>query len=166
MNCMSAWKDIPRGAIVGLVDEVRNRILSFVIEIQKLKPDVGEVALNTEPIPQSNISQVFNTQIYGSVGILSSNNQNSNQTLNIINKGDFSSLERELDRIGLNKKDILSLKRAIDEDKRIHKDEMGKKSAKWLSKMLGKATKGVFKISIATASEILPKLICGYYGIK
>jgi len=50
-----------RGAIVGLVDEVRNRILSFVIEIQKLKPNVGEVALNSEPIPQSNISQVFNT---------------------------------------------------------------------------------------------------------
>jgi len=42
---------------------------------------------------------------------------------------------------------------------------MGKKTTKWLSKMLGKTAKGFIKISIATASEILPKLICGYYGI-
>jgi hypothetical protein len=67
MNCMTAWKIIPYGAIAALVDTIKTRVLSFCLEIEAVDPDAGESPLNTSSISQDRISQVFNTYISGTV---------------------------------------------------------------------------------------------------
>ncbi len=67
MSCMQAWKVIPLTAIVAALDAVRNRILSFVLEIEAEAPDAGEAAMNSNPVPQEKVHQIFNTYISGSV---------------------------------------------------------------------------------------------------
>jgi hypothetical protein len=67
MNCMQAWKVIPTNAIVGALDVVKNRILSFVLEIEAEAPDAGEAAINSNPLPQEMVHQIFNTYISGNV---------------------------------------------------------------------------------------------------
>lgn len=165
MNCMEAWKDIPRGAIVGLIDEVRNRILSFSLEIEKMNPDAGEAPVNSEPIPQQSVNQVFHTHIFGDVGSLVTDNKNSYSMVNLNLKGNLQGLKKELAELGISESDILSLEKAIYEDEKIENGQVGKKTTSWLSKMLSKAAKGVFKITVATATEVLPKLISGYFGL-
>lgn len=67
MNCMQAWKVIPITGVIAALDAVRNRILSFVLEIEAEAPDAGEAAINSNPVPQEKVHQIFNTYISGNV---------------------------------------------------------------------------------------------------
>mgnify|MGYP000739353037 CR=1 FL=1 len=67
MNCMQAWKVIPITAVIATLDEIRNRILNFVLEIEVEAPDAGEAAANSRPVPTEKINQIFNTYISGTV---------------------------------------------------------------------------------------------------
>ena len=64
---MQAWKVIPITALIAALDEIRNRILNFVLEIEAQDPDAGEAALNSSPVPPEKVNQIFNTYISGSV---------------------------------------------------------------------------------------------------
>jgi hypothetical protein len=67
MNCMSAWKVIPNNALAALIDTIKTRVLNFSLEIEAQAPDAGEAQLNTSPLPQEKVTQVFNTYISGNV---------------------------------------------------------------------------------------------------
>jgi len=67
MNCVQAWKVIPITALIGALDEIRNRILNFVIEIEAQNPNAGEAAINSAPVASDRVQQIFNTYISGSV---------------------------------------------------------------------------------------------------
>mgnify|MGYP001555225754 CR=1 FL=1 len=67
MNCMQAWKVIPITGIISALNAVRNRILSFVLEIEAESPDAGEAPANSNPVPQEKVNQIFNTYITGDV---------------------------------------------------------------------------------------------------
>ena len=67
MNCIRAWKLIPRNAIVALVDTVKTRVLNFVIGIEEEAPDAGEAPLHQPPLSQEKTTQIFNTYITGNV---------------------------------------------------------------------------------------------------
>jgi len=67
VNCMQAWKVIPTTGLVSALDAVRNRVLNFVLEIEVESPDAGEAAVNSNPIPQDKVHQIFNTYITGDV---------------------------------------------------------------------------------------------------
>lgn len=67
MNCMQAWKVVPVNGLVATLDEIRNRILNFVLEIEAEDPDAGEAALNSSPVAKEKVQQIFNTYISGDV---------------------------------------------------------------------------------------------------
>lgn len=67
MNCMQAWKVIPITALIGALDEIRNRILNFVIEIESEDPNAGEAPANSANVPPERVHQIFNTYISGTV---------------------------------------------------------------------------------------------------
>ena len=77
-NCIQAWKVIPVSSVIGIVDVVKTKILSFVLEIEEINPEAGEAKLNSNPISQDKVSQIFNINISGNVGNLASGNSNSN----------------------------------------------------------------------------------------
>lgn len=104
---MSTWKLIPNSSIFSLVEAVRNRILSFILEIEKEAPDAGEDSLKTQKISPERVTQVFNTTIYGNVGNISEASQNVNQrtTINIV-QNDLNSLKDYLSSVGIPKSEI------------------------------------------------------------
>lgn len=67
MNCLSAWKALSHAALVGVIDTVRTRVLNFALQIEKEYPDAGEASINSMPVPEEKVSQVFNTYITGTV---------------------------------------------------------------------------------------------------
>jgi hypothetical protein len=82
MWCMQAWKVIPKGAIVAALSEVRNRILSFVLEIEAEDPEAGEAALNTTPVPQEKVQQIFHMTINGNVQNVATGSHDFEQNIN------------------------------------------------------------------------------------
>ncbi len=79
MNCMQAWKVIPIGSIVAALDTVRTRVLNFVLEIEAEDPGAGEAAVNSNPVPQERVHQIFNTYISGTVQNVATGSTNFSQ---------------------------------------------------------------------------------------
>ena len=90
MNCVSAWKAIPRSVLIAILDTVRTRVLNFVLEIEKEYPGAGEAAINSNPVPEEKVSQVFNTYITGTVQNLAIGSNNVKQKAQV----DSSSSDR------------------------------------------------------------------------
>ena len=65
MNCMQAWKVIPIPNLIAILDEIRNRVLSFVLEIEAEDPEAGGAEINSNPVPQEKIQQFLHTHIAG-----------------------------------------------------------------------------------------------------
>lgn len=117
MNCLSAWQVLPRGAVVGLIDSVRNRVLNFALEIEKTAPDAGERSHDSPPVSKEQVSHVFHTYIYGNVSNIASGSESVTQTADVhVEQGDFASLKAQLSKIGLGDEDVLELQQAVEKD--------------------------------------------------
>lgn len=97
-QCISAWQEIPRAAIVALIETVRNRLLDFVLEIEAENPEAGEALPNTQPVAADKVQQLVNNY-FGSVGNIAQQARGFTQTANVqIQPGDLNTLVTELDK--------------------------------------------------------------------
>ncbi|MDH5929082.1 hypothetical protein AB4179_19225 [Vibrio lentus] len=79
MNCLRAWKVIPVNVLVGILDMIRNRVLNFVLEIESEAPEAGDAPINSQPIAEERVNQIFNTYITGNVQNVATGSSNVNQ---------------------------------------------------------------------------------------
>lgn len=166
MNCLSAWQVIPRGAIVGILDTVRTRILNFVLEIEAEAPDAGEAAPGQHPVSQERINHVFHTEIYGNVGNIATGSTGFSQTnVACVVQGDFSSLRAYLSSLGVGDEDLGELERAAANDRQSPQSGMGEQTSKWIGKMIGKASTGALKVGTSVATTLLTKALAQYLGL-
>ena len=63
LTCIDAWIQVSRGDLVSLLDTVTNRVLDFVLELDEIAPDVGEVQSGLQPIPIEALDLMFVTLI-------------------------------------------------------------------------------------------------------
>ncbi|MBN6518402.1 hypothetical protein JZM36_16180 [Acinetobacter pittii] len=115
-NCIQAWKVIPIAAVMGIIDTVKTKILNFVLEIEIINPEAGEAELNSNPIPQDQVSQVFNINISGNVQNLASGNHHSNIQQEVINQlpQEFIKLIDELKQSDIDNKIASEISRRIE----------------------------------------------------
>lgn len=169
MNCMSAWKLIPNSSIFSLVEAVRNRILNFVLEIEKEAPDAGEDSPKTQKISPERITQVFNTTIYGNVGNISEASQNVNQTATInVLQNDLNSLKTYLSSVGIPITEIQKLEEAIQEDsaKEVNKNEkLGNKVFAWVKSISLQIKDKAIPILQGVSANLITWAILKYYGV-
>lgn len=116
LNCIQAWKVIPIAAVIGIVDTVKTKILNFVLEIEIINPEAGEAELNSNPIPQDQVSQIFNINISGNVGNLASGNHHSSihQEINNQLPQDFIKLIDELKQSDIDNEIASQVSRKIE----------------------------------------------------
>jgi len=66
MALMSAHIILPSGALAGILDTVRTRVLDFALAIQAENPNAGDSPPNASPpLPQSVVHNVFHNTIIG-----------------------------------------------------------------------------------------------------
>lgn len=166
MSCYAAWRQIPRNAIVNLIDTIRNRILDFVLEIVALSPQKDKESIKTESLPKDQVRQVFNTYIMGDVSNLATGSSNFSQIQQVeIFKDDMDSLKKYLSSIGISKDDISDLEIATKADgNRKKEDGFGPKVSNWIGEMVSKSLSGAWNIASNVAVNILTKAISAYYG--
>jgi hypothetical protein len=98
-----AWQEIPSSAFVGLTDTVRNRILSFALE---LKGQLGDVSDEPERLSPQKVDKSVVYHIYGSNNVIASTAQTINQAgRDIVAAGDAESLVKALLQFGVEKTD-------------------------------------------------------------
>jgi len=73
MNCMQAWRVLPRVEVMGVLEGVRNRLLDLVLKLEREAPDAGEVPSSKLPISTEQITNIVAATIYaGSASVTDS----------------------------------------------------------------------------------------------
>lgn len=137
---VAAWQDIPLSAIVSLIDTIRNRVLSFALEIKGV---LDSAADNPAAVPTEQVNQHVTNIIYGGNNVIAGAAHHFSQATTVnVQRGDIEGLVSTLQSIGLPDAEIDGLKLAIKEDEESGAAEgVGPKSSSWLARTLAKVGK-------------------------
>ncbi len=156
--CMSAWRIVTRGELEGLLDQIRNRVLSFVLSVEAENPEAGEAMLGGEPpIPSPKVQQIFNTYIYGGTNVVASGSQGQISDFEQ-NVGTWEDLTAALRELGLQDTDIAGLADAIQADV-TSASIPGPAVVGWLDSITTKITSGAINIANSTAGALIASLV-------
>jgi hypothetical protein len=65
MTCVRAWRVVPRGDVIAVIDGVRNRLLDLVLELEREAPEAGEVPAAELGLSNEQVSSIIHMTIYG-----------------------------------------------------------------------------------------------------
>lgn len=163
--CMSAWKSITRSQVEQVLDTVRNKLLSFVLELQKNHPEVSKSEDAISRVPEGQVASAVNTIILGSQNIVASGFGIEQRVDQQIPENDMDALLRYIKEIGLPADEAKELKKAVEEDgPRPERDKLGSKVAGWLGKMTEKIAEGTLNIPMQVVSALIMQALSSYYG--
>lgn len=164
-----AWCISP-AQLINIFSNIKTKILDWALQLEK-NNILGDGLLfsfeekrEAAGMTVNNINN-FNGSVSNSGAIGAGNKGDINQK-NIVNIGDFSSLERQLKDYGIANSDISELKEVIENSpKPASADELGKGVGGWIGNIIGKAYSGSLKIAASAAPALLTNALCHYYGI-
>jgi AbiTii len=170
MQCIAAWKEIPKGAVVRLLDSVKTKVLGFAIDLEREAPAAGDSPIGSHPaVSQEKMTQIFNTNIAGNVANLSNSGSDFSQISKIaVDAGDWDSLRTYFERIGLSDEDLEGLKVELDiasREQHSESDPLEGKTGSWIGKLAAKAAKGAAGVSLEVAAAGIAKAIAAYLGL-
>jgi hypothetical protein len=171
MVLAQGWINVDKGRIVGILSTVRNRILSFALEIDAIYPDAGEAAPGKTPVPTAEVNRFFQQHITqhfnGPVtNVASGHAIEQTGTINI-QQADFRGLATFLQEEGVSEQDIRDLETAINADAHPEPSSktFGKRVSGWIGKMITKSAEGAWKVGTDAASKLLVDAIKAHYGM-
>lgn len=168
MQCFSAWKEIPIGAVVRLMDSVKTRVLGFAIDLEREAPNAGDTPIGSlPPLSTEKMTQIFNTNISGNVANLSNLGENFSQTASaFVQRGDWMSLERQLTELGLKPADTEGMQTELEHV--VHSggaDEQWKVAGSWIGRLAAKAATRAAGVGLEVAAASVAKAIAAYVGL-
>jgi hypothetical protein len=152
----SAWQEVPVSKVIGLCEEVRNRLLRFALEV---KEEIGHVGDEPSAVPAATVEAAVTNYIYGGTNVIAGTATSFSQIGNVaIAAGDFEALAKALTGLSVPQKQIEELKGAIEAD---HKG-FGEWTKRWM-KNIGKV--GV-KAGVAIGQDVVKDMLLQYFGLK
>lgn len=165
-NLIELYQPVPKASIEGVLDAVRNRLLDFLLALQRLNPAVASSEDAISTIPSDEVSQQVRLTIYGDHNVVAAGSHIS-QSVEIDNStGDISGLKDVLGRLGLLEEDMAELETAIQQDETPQSKHLGPAVAGWIGKMVSKAVAGTWQVATGAASGVLTQAILRYYGLN
>jgi hypothetical protein len=161
-----AEQQISIGAVIAILETVRNKILAFTLELEGATPEITqETDRPLEPATREKVSQVFHMHIYGNVANVAAGSSDFSQNaVTQVTKGDWTSLKKALSEIGVPSVELEALEAALQKDGDV-KGQIGTNSSHWLGNMIEKAASGTWQVGLSVAGTMIPKLLSKYFGI-
>lgn len=167
MQCIAAWKEIPIGAVVRLLDSVKTSVLGYAIDLEREAPNAGDTPIGSQPpISGEKMTQIFNTNIHGNVGNVANASTDFTQRASIGASGDWDSLTQKLTALGLAESDLIELKPELEKASNASDPSVKAGIAsKWVGKLTGKVVTGAGGVALEVASSAVAKAIASYLGL-
>jgi hypothetical protein len=161
-----AWMEIPGSLMTGLVDTVRTRILTFVLEIQAQLPENTEKAV--EQIPAKTVDRIIQLAIYGGNVVIG--NVEAFHAPTVV-AGDANTLMSSLKGMGVSADDLKLLEASLKKDQAYTVDGVppkieGKNTKKWIAATAKKLGGGAAKIGGAVVEEAIKAAVMRYLGLS
>lgn len=159
-----AWQELPAGAIVSIVDSVRNRVLRFSLE---LRDELGLVNDEPKKVPVEKVDQAVINYIFGGTNIISGTATDFTQVGSIhISKGDVGGFTNALKTLGISQEHIDEAIHALLTDGAPKSETLGSAATGWLKTIGGKLGTAGLKIGTAAATELATKWMLQYWGLN
>ena len=162
-TCTSVALVITSASIVEMLDQIRSRILSFVLEIEGENPKAGEAGLGDEPpVSRQKVDQIYNTTIIGGPNVVAAGSHNVIEGVTQVT-GDWSSLKEALKRLGVQESDIGVLQSAIEKDG--EESPPGPAVNSWLEDIKDRVGSGSLKLAGNATGSMIATLVLTHLGV-
>ena len=167
IQCLKMWQELPRSAVAGLVDTVKTRVLSMVLDIEMENPSAGEIAGTTQPISENKVAQIFNTNIYGGqVGNVAAGSSGVTQQVgDQVVAGDLASLAKYLGSIGVTDQESVQLVSALEDDQASGHPGIGGRVTEWLANLRQRVNVVGADIAKQSLAGVAAQAVLLYLGI-
>lgn len=156
--------DISLANLDAMLDQIRNRILLFALEIEKENPEAGEAEPGGDPpVAPEKVQQSFVTHIHGGTNIVASGSQNVISDFEQVAAGDWASLVEELKELGLADDDLEALQTAIDKDS--DAERPGPAVKNWLGDVTARIASGSLTLTTSAAGSGIATMVMKYLGV-
>ena len=160
---MEAFMVVSRAEVAGLLENIRNRILEFVLELGEKFPDKSFEKPERD-VESGVVQSVVNNYIFGNGNRVASGSGASNDISISMAKGNWDMLSAALSEIGLSTEDIDKLGAALKAEPPTDEKHLGKNVSSWIGAMMAKIGKGAYDLSIGTAAGVISSAISRYCG--
>lgn len=162
---VQAIRSIGFANIRDILDQVQNRVLNFVLELESRNPEAGEPIMKSKQIPTDQVRNIFNTVIKGGVQNLAQASHGFSQvSQSQIGPGDVASLRRALSELGIDDANLRDLEKAIGEDSKSGAIGMGAKVKAWLGEICVKTADGAITIAAAAGTTAVVEAVKRFFG--
>lgn len=163
----AAWGCYSAGAMTQIVNEVKSRLLDFVLELSEKFPNDLDSESMRSKAKELGVSDLFNNTVFGDNTTIVVGDSNVQTVNNKVIKNDLSSLLQTLKENGVQSNDLSELEKAIaldENDIDIQNGEFGQNVSGWVGRMLSKAKSSIWEINVGAAGSLLATAIAKYYG--
>lgn len=154
-----AWQDIPGTVMVSIVDTVRTRMLTFVLE---LKEQTVEEQVEVEKLPPSTVQTLVQMTVIGGTNVFGNVEQFAATTVQV---GDAESLKGTLAALGVGHEELDALEADIAADQAEEPKALGKRTLAWIGRNAKIAGKGAVKIGGDVATAVMTEAIKRFMGL-
>lgn len=158
-NLTTARQEVPLGAIAGLLDAIRTRVLRFALELESAAAASG----SAEAVAPEQVRALFQNIIMGdnnTVAIMSPGAVVGRD----ISIGDWQSLALHLHTLGIPDEEIAGLNQAIAADRLDGSDGPGPAVHSWYGGLAAKAAGGSVAIATSVVGSAVWQAIMAYFG--
>jgi hypothetical protein len=145
---MRAWQEIPGSILVGLLEQVRTRVLRFALDLKDSLPDEATTASDVLPAEvDRSVVNIF----YGGNNLIATNTAHVSQVVQqTVTQIDLPSLISAMHELGITKEGMDALQTAIAHDKPETNAETARQWASEIGKYIGKEG---MKIGVEVAKQ-------------
>ena len=158
---VDAYQPIPRALIVGVLDNVKNNLLDFVLSLQEQSTGIDEQS--QDRISAGDVRNLFQIHIHGDHNVVASG-ESVHQEVSPVAAGDVPSLLHHFRRLGIAKEDLQELELAVKSEPEAPPGTFGPGVNSWVGRMAMKAASGIWNVSLAAAPIILQQGLNHFYG--
>ena len=164
---VEAWKPITGSQLDGILDQVRNRLLDFLLELEHTNPEVVNSEDAIRAVGNDSTQNIFMTTTYGGQNTVATGTDFAQNITSNVSPGNIQSLVSRLRSTGIDSDLLNELETAVAKDgERQQQNGFGEHVTSWMGKAMGKAMDGTWKIVTSTVPRILQETLFRYYGWK
>lgn len=166
MQCVEAWIDVPLGAVHKLINAVKTAILGFAIDIEREAPDAGETPIGgARPITEEKVTQIFNTNITGSVGNVANGGTDFQQTATVnVQLGDWDAFTQYLRSLGIVDEASPTLKAELESIRNEGPSVNTSRGRELIAHLVTKAATSGAGVAVEVAATGIAKAVAGFLG--
>jgi hypothetical protein len=164
---VEAHKVLPATLVKRVLDQVRDRVLAFSLDIEKEAPDAGEAQPGQPPLPEAQVAQVFNTTIIGDRATVAATGRDLtvNNIDEVLPDGKWEELESGLAEIGVPAEELEGLRRALESDGGAAGGELGPAAKTWVGRATEKIAAGLWPVTAEAGGGVVAGLVLRALGL-